>query len=41
VEGGGLFSLAGSLLIRAIRSQTEAGLANLQRLLESHSDRGN
>lgn len=40
VEGGGLFSLAGSLLIRAIRRQTEGGLANLQRILDSHSDRG-
>lgn len=35
VEGGGLFSLAGSLLIRAIRRQTESGLARLQELLET------
>jgi uncharacterized protein YndB with AHSA1/START domain len=35
VEGGGLFSLAGSLLIRAIRRQTESGLTRLQELLET------
>ena len=40
VEGGGLFSLAGSLLIRAIRHQTESGLTRLQRLLDTAHDRG-
>lgn len=40
VEGGGLFSLAGSLLIRAIRHQTESGLARLQQLLDAGPDRG-
>jgi uncharacterized protein YndB with AHSA1/START domain len=40
VEGGGLFSLAGSLLIRAIRHQTESGLARLQQLLDTERDRG-
>ena len=41
VEGSGLFNLAGSLLIRAIRHQTESGLTRLQQILDTHSDRGN